>query len=68
MLNAIFQSKATTAIKWVLFVAIGIHSAYLVAGLFLGYLGANPVEAITHITGNYALYFFNCYISRYASA
>jgi len=30
---------------------------FAVAGLFLGYLGANPVEAITHITGNWALYF-----------
>ena len=62
MPNPISQIKHTTVIKCLLCIVIVAHTAYLIAGLFLGslgssYLGANPVEAITHITGNYALYF-----------
>lgn len=49
--------KPTTLIKIALFVGVLAHTGYLVGGIFLGYLGFNPVEAITHETGNWALYF-----------
>lgn len=55
--ETITRSDTTTLVKLTLFVGVLGHTAYLIAGLFLGYLGANPVEAITHITGNWALYF-----------
>ena len=57
MPNPMYRWKVTLIIKWLLFLAISAHTLYLVAGLFLAYLGANPVEAITHITGSYSLYF-----------
>ncbi len=37
--------------------AAAAHLAYLCAGLFLGYLGPNPVEVITHQTGQWGLHF-----------
>ncbi len=33
------------------------HIGYFIAGIFLGYLGANPVEVITHAMGEWALHF-----------
>ena len=54
---AISRWKITTLIKLALWLGVGAHTIYLIAGLFTGHLGANPVEAITHITGNWAFYF-----------
>ncbi|MGS2717157.1 sulfite oxidase heme-binding subunit YedZ [Eionea flava] len=44
---------------WVKFLLIGFfigHIGYLVLGVAYDRLGANPVEALTHITGEWALY------------
>jgi sulfoxide reductase heme-binding subunit YedZ len=37
-------------------IALG-YIAYLVIGIFFDYLGANPIETLTHKTGSWALYF-----------
>ena len=34
-----------------------LHLGYLFSGLFLGHLGGNPVEVITHDTGEWGLHF-----------
>jgi sulfoxide reductase heme-binding subunit YedZ len=33
------------------------YIVYLTAGLFFAYLGANPIEVVTHTTGEWGLYF-----------
>ncbi len=43
--------------KPVLFILALVPFARLVAGIFLDSLGANPVETITHETGDWTLYF-----------
>ena len=39
------------AFKIVLWVAALAPAAWLIAGAFLGWLGANPIEKVTHVTG-----------------
>jgi methionine sulfoxide reductase heme-binding subunit len=48
-------SRLTTAIKWVLFVACLIPLGDMGWGFYTDQLGANPIEAITHGTGDWAL-------------
>jgi len=43
--------RAVTALKVVLWTACLAPGAWLLAGIFLGWLGANPVERLTHVTG-----------------
>jgi len=43
--------------KPVLFIAALIPFVHLVSGIFLDNLGANPVDTITHETGDWTLYF-----------
>ena len=49
------RERRITAIKAVLFAAALVPFAALVAAGFTGGLGANPVEAITHTTGEWTL-------------
>jgi sulfoxide reductase heme-binding subunit YedZ len=43
--------RAVSALKVVLWVSALLPAAWLVAGAFLGWLGANPIEKVTHVTG-----------------
>ena len=49
------RERRITAVKAVLFAAALVPFAALVAAGFTGGLGANPVEAITHTTGEWTL-------------
>ena len=42
-------------LKPVVFIVLALPAARLVLGLFAGGLGANPVETITHVTGDWGL-------------
>lgn len=59
MTLARFQNKSLliVSIKILTSLLALSYLSYLVAGLFLGYLGPNPVEVLTHETGNWGLYF-----------
>lgn len=41
--------------SWLVCLFVG-HVVYLALGVVYGWLGANPVESLTHITGEWALY------------
>ncbi len=47
--------RAVLALKILLWVSALVPAAWLLAGWFLGWLGANPIEALTHVTGMSAL-------------
>lgn len=47
--------RATLALKALLWVSALAPAAWLLAGWFMGWLGANPIEALTHVTGMTAL-------------
>ena len=49
--------EATLVIKWLVALGASGHIAYLTVGLFTGHLGANPIEAITHQTGEWGFNF-----------
>lgn len=42
-------------IKFLLIAAISVHIAYLIYGLINGGLGVNPIETLTHTTGEWGL-------------
>jgi sulfoxide reductase heme-binding subunit YedZ len=41
--------------KWLLILLCVSHFVYLTLGTFYGWLGANPVETLTHVTGEWGL-------------
>jgi sulfoxide reductase heme-binding subunit YedZ len=43
--------RTVLALKVVLWLGALAPGAWLVAGIFLGWLGANPIETLTHVTG-----------------
>jgi len=45
------QKRAILALKLLLWLSALAPSAWLIAGIFLGWLGANPIEKLTHVTG-----------------
>lgn len=46
------ESKRTVlALKVVLWLGASVPAAWLLAGYFLGWLGVNPIEKLTHVTG-----------------
>lgn len=45
-----------TWLKYLIVLACAVHTAYLLYGLFVGSLGVNPIETLTHTTGEWALY------------
>ena len=45
------QQRAVLALKIVLWLGALAPGAWLVAGAFTGWLGANPIETLTHVTG-----------------
>ena len=45
------QQHAVLALKVVLWLGALAPGAWLLAGVFLGWLGANPIEKLTHVTG-----------------
>jgi len=45
------QKRTILALKVVLWLAALSPGAWLVAGMFRGWLGANPIEKLTHVTG-----------------
>lgn len=45
------QDRAILALKAVLWLAALAPGAWLVGGIFRGWLGANPAETLTHVTG-----------------
>jgi methionine sulfoxide reductase heme-binding subunit len=45
------QKRAILALKSLLWVGALTPGAWLVAGLYLGWLGVNPIEKLTHVTG-----------------
>jgi sulfoxide reductase heme-binding subunit YedZ len=45
------QKRVVIALKVVLWLAALAPGVWLVAGLFRGWLGANPIEKLTHVTG-----------------
>lgn len=47
--------SAILALKAVLWVSALVPGAWLLAGWFLGWLGPNPIETLTHVTGMSAL-------------
>jgi sulfoxide reductase heme-binding subunit YedZ len=48
---------STTISKLVITCMALAYIAYLIVGLFLSYLGSNPIEVITHATGEWGLHF-----------
>jgi len=46
----------TVIAKGLIITACLSHIIYLVLGVFYDYLGANPIETLTHTTGEWALY------------
>lgn len=58
-LSRILGNKKTNVISLKLFISAAMlaYIIYLTWGLFAGYLGANPVEVVTHETGEWGLYF-----------
>lgn len=42
-------------IKWLIIIACFGHMVYLTCGVFYDWLGANPVETLTHVTGEWGL-------------
>ncbi len=44
-------TRAVTALKVVLWIAALAPGAWLAGGIFRGWLGANPAETLTHVTG-----------------
>ena len=44
-------TRAVLALKVVLWIAALAPGAWLVGGIFRGWLGANPAETLTHVTG-----------------
>jgi len=49
------QKRAVLALKVVLWLGALTPGAWLLAGVFRGWLGANPIEKLTHVTGLTAL-------------
>ena len=49
------QKQTVLALKVVLWVGALMPGAWLLAGVFQGRLGANPIEKLTHVTGMTAL-------------
>lgn len=49
------QKSAVLALKITLWIGALAPGAWLLAGVFLGWLGANPIEKLTHVTGMTAL-------------
>jgi len=47
--------RALLALKTLLWVSALAPAAWLLAGWFLGWLGVNPIETLTHVTGMSAL-------------
>lgn len=45
------QKRAVLALKVALWLGALAPGCWLVAGIFLGWLGANPIELLTHVTG-----------------
>jgi methionine sulfoxide reductase heme-binding subunit len=45
------QTRAVLALKVVLWLSALAPGAWLVGGIFRGWLGANPAETLTHVTG-----------------
>jgi sulfoxide reductase heme-binding subunit YedZ len=45
------SQRAVTGLKIVLWLAALAPGAWLVGGIFRGWLGANPAETLTHVTG-----------------
>lgn len=45
------QQHAVKALKVVLWLGASAPGAWLVAGWFTGWLGVNPIETLTHVTG-----------------
>lgn len=48
--------QATGWMKFILIAACAVHTGFLVFGMFSGQLGPNPIETLTHTTGDWALY------------
>jgi len=49
------QKRAVLALKSLLWLGALTPGTWLVAGLYLGWLGVNPIEKLTHVTGMTAL-------------
>ena len=49
------QKRAVLALKSVLWIGALAPAAWLIAGVFTGWLGVNPIETLTHVTGMTAL-------------
>jgi sulfoxide reductase heme-binding subunit YedZ len=49
------QKQTVLALKVALWVSALTPGAWLLAGIFRGWLGANPIEKLTHVTGMTAL-------------
>ena len=45
------QTRAVLALKVILWLSALTPGAWLVGGIFRGWLGANPAETLTHVTG-----------------
>jgi len=58
-LSRVLGNKKTNVIGLKLFISTAMlaYLIYLTWGLFAGYLGANPIEVVTHETGEWGLYF-----------
>jgi len=47
--------RVAPGLRWLLWLVLGLPLVGLAAGIFTGQLGANPVETLTHVTGEWAL-------------
>ncbi|ODS22747.1 sulfoxide reductase heme-binding subunit YedZ [Candidatus Endobugula sertula] len=56
MLKGVFVNGVGIAKSLVLLVCF-LHVCYLIVGVLQGYLGANPIESLTHTTGEWGLFF-----------
>ena len=49
------SSNKIAIVKWLLILLCVSHFVYLTLGTVYGWLGANPVETLTHVTGEWGL-------------
>jgi sulfoxide reductase heme-binding subunit YedZ len=55
-MNLIIDKKKVTYLKFIVGFFFTLHILYLITGIFSGRLGSNPVEVLTHETGEWGLH------------
>jgi sulfoxide reductase heme-binding subunit YedZ len=56
-MKSFLTKQKISILKVLVFIFVLVHLAYFIIGLFFDYLGPNPVEVLTHETGEWGLIF-----------